>query len=219
MGKRFKIRKKKKPTVESLDKRIRDLQAVPELNYKDTYAAAQVVTNTTNLVLLNGLQSGFIVESRLGSQIMMTSVQLRLHVRMPVGTLSAAEYRVLVLVDRQPNQAAFIFSDLFDTTTVTDMTHSPFMHSNSERFRILYDRRGALPIRFNDAIIGAQSDIHVMTIHRKLHLAVKYDDTTNNGDITDITKNALYLVYVGSSAVGGSQPVLTYGTRIYYKDY
>lgn len=228
---KFNNRKRRVPTNKQLDKKIKKLQSDVELKYTDTYTTSDISTTAT-LILLNSTVRGAEQDQRIGNMIRGTSLQWRGHVSTDIvdSGLVAIRYRILIFWDRQANAAAPLLfgnsgsASLLDTTTVTDATLAPYNHNNVARYKILYDK----PFLLEPKVVGDMDPATGTTTyygqivkhfngHLNLSRKIRYDES-NNGDITDIVTNSLYIGAISDRAAAATNPFLEVGTRMYYKD-
>ena len=90
--------------------------------------------------------------------------------------------RVLLVLDRQTNQAQFVGTDLFQDASISDNLISGLNLDNAGRFRLLYDRTH---------VLKADHQVIVRKVYKKCNIPVQYDATT--GSIADQTKNSMAL--------------------------
>lgn len=206
--------------LEKVEKNIKMLKTSEELKYIDTLVTTPSGTAGT-FTLLNGMVIGTAQNTRVGGQIYMTSVSWNLRLFSPT-TNGPFAYRIIIVVDRQPNGIQFAGSGnpltgniaLLNNAIVTAELDSFIQYENIKRFKILYDYRGA----FNAQVaVDAPPSTQIISIERpfsgykKLNLTTKYgDDIATAGAINT---NAVYcLIYTSASmqTLGGF--------RIYFKD-
>ncbi len=173
-----------------------------EIHYLDTVQTAVNITSTTTFVLLNGMQTGDTSITRTGQSIKMDGLDFRWYVTGNVTAVQVA-FRLLVVVDKQPNNAIFAIGSLLNTATVV----SPYTVGGQSRFVVLYDQTYSLttagPLAAN-ACVRIAANQHV-----------EYN-TANAGDITDINTNSLYLLMISDQAV--NVPIMYGYLRLWFID-
>jgi hypothetical protein len=111
-----KKRRKRKPNVYQLSKRISSLARretmKEELKYLDTNVSISPSTSPTNL-LLNGLTTGDTGSTREGQKIFIRSLNFKWNLLIADTTNVV---RLLILYDRQPNGSAPPIADIFTFT-------------------------------------------------------------------------------------------------------
>ncbi len=164
--------------------------------------AAATVSTTASIILINPSVVGDDFDSRDGRVIRLKSVQLTLTAAIGV-TTTFSFVRVMIVIDKQPNEILLVLTDLLDFANITS-------HRNLDgrkRFVILKDEILELSqVGKRTAIIKWYKDLDMKTI---------YDDS-NAGDITDITSNALYLILSSDEAT--LVPFVTRTTRVRFID-
>lgn len=223
--------KRRAPTNKQLDKKIKKMQSDVELKYKDVYST-QDMTDAGTLVLLNAVVRGAEPVQRIGNTIRATSLQIRGQISTDlVDTgLAAIRTRVIVFWDKQANGIAPTLigasstASVLDTTTVTDATLAPYNHNMVDRYKILMDKHIMLVPKvvgdFDPAtgVTTFYGQISIaMNSHIKLSRKIRYDES-NNGNITDIMTNSLYIGLLSDRAAAATNPFLEFGSRMYYKD-
>lgn len=221
------------PRISTLNKKIKRIEDSIELKYKDTLFS-DTVDNAGEVQILNNLSTGVTSSTRLGDEVMATSIQFRGWMVNAADNVNGPNFvRVILFWDRQPNGGApTIQADsssgvpaVLETQVITaaNSTVAPYMYSTQERFRILYDKRFTLNSNFAQTTDGAAPDalteVYPVGIQFKkkikLNRKVKYLDT-NTGTIVDIQTNSLYMALISSESA--NPPTVTIGYRLYYKD-
>lgn len=182
-----------------------------EIKYLDVKSDAQAVAYDAGggagqpmILLLNGMTQNTTASTRIGRQITMKHLFLRLRITGPsvfnttVGaTVGDARscVRILLILDRQPNATAVTLADIFEFSTANDTQWiSPINLSNRERFKVITDKTMTL----ND-----QRPEMIRKFYKKLYKKVTYNGT-NGGSIGDIQTNALYLIVVSDKHSGNT---------------
>lgn len=159
------------------------------------------VTSTGYFTLLNGCQEGTGSINRVGDSIFMKSVQVSGYVSNSDN--ASRIFFISLLYDKQPNGSTPAFTDVY--------TGSPFVAERrdldwSRRFRTLWSWR------FTLAPLGVDStSLRVIDKYIRLRHPTRYQ--TNNGDITDITSGALFLLLQSSDPTDGVPTVLNMRVR------
>ena len=113
--------------------------------------------------------------------------------------------RIMLVVDKQTNQAIYLHTDLLEDITVSDNMITPRNLDNKHRFQVLYDRNHSL---------GTDSTSVVVRKYIKKDLLLRYDASTPS--IADLTQNSLSLVQWQND--GGNLPSITSFIRIRFVD-
>ncbi len=112
--------------------------------------------------------------------------------------------RVMVVHDKQTNQAQFNLADLLFDATVTDALFSPYNINNASRFNVLYDRLFPMSVTGNSAKIAR-------VVHKKLNMKTRYD--ANVGDITDLTQDSMALIFISNQVTNDPTVSFNYRSR------
>lgn len=165
---------------------------------------ASASSTTAAFVLLNGLVQGDTVSTREGSSIKLSSLWLQLFSTIHASATSTVG-RVMVFYDSQPNGATVTVASLLSATT---SVVSPLVIGFGLRFKVLMDWQYCLSITGNQ---NAKKKRFI-----KIPLHTRYTVGTNNGDITDITTGALFLMHMSTEAT--NTPTLTAIARLRFYD-
>ena len=167
----------------------------PEIKNFDQ-AATQAVTSVTSFtgpILLNAIGGGTTRTTRLGSQITMTSLEIRLSWQ-ATSQANKQPLRFVVVYDHSPNGTQPTATDVFSGNN-----ENAFMNiGNSDRFLVLLDRY--LDNDAGYATTGAQAQM--MKYHRKLPNLIQKYQNSNGANIADITTGAIWMWF----ALGGQIP-------------
>lgn len=173
-----------------------------EFKTKDVTATSTAVPNAGVRILLNGLTKGDGYNNRDGRQVRFKSLQMKYSVEHS-GAGAQNRVRVMVVVDKQPNQAAFTVADLLQDTAIP--TLSPRNLNARKRFAWLYDKSFTLNDDYPEKIFKFYKKIDCKTI---------YDDS-DGGAVADIQTNSIYMVMVSDHVTG---PLMTYYNRLRFVD-
>lgn len=172
-----------------------------ELKYVDaTPLAAQTITTSMSTVMMSAISAGTSVNGRVGELVTMSKVEFRLAF---VTGDATQTLRMLILIDTQPNGAAFVQTDLFENAS------DPLSAINwqyKRRFTILKDKTFTL---------DTYNPTCAVTGTVKVKADTKYNGTSNS--IANITKNALYFVFVSDSGAV-PQPTVSGNIRLFFRD-
>lgn len=180
-----------------------------EIDYFDT--APNIATfgvptqGTMQFHLLNNLIKGDDEGNRTGNAIKMRYLQVRIgvfasreddaptyHYGIDATTYMLKQQltRIMVVRDKQANNAQFTATDLLKTTTVNGLLN----HENKKRFHIYKDLKYDIKVFDQNRIVYDDEMVQVGYITLNIPLKnVKVEYSANNGTIADITRNSLYL--------------------------
>lgn len=169
---------------------------ISDVSFNGTYGQSAQIT------LINGLNQGANQSNRIGNEFIMKHLEIRLEM-IVADTTNVC--RILVVLDRQANNAAFIQTDLFQ---VNNDPFSFINEDNKKRFKIIYDKTYATSTNWRP----------VVSIHKYINLKniVTYCNGTTSA-IGNIKTNALFFVMLSDSAVGPNPTFYGY-SRLTYTD-
>jgi hypothetical protein len=176
------------------------------LNVEDKYvdvANTAGFSSTATLILLNGVLQDDTENGRVGISI--KSVSLDFNMTLTINSSATATYvRMFIVRDEQPNGAAFTYGTFVSSQTdVRTLTNVNF----EQRFYTYADELFALNSN------GQQNQVFRTRIPINFHT---YFDDSDVGDVTDISKNSLYLVLVSNEAT--NTPTIGYYSRYWFVD-
>lgn len=178
----------------------------PEL--KAAYATPGLNINTTGaLTLLNGLVPGTDVSQRVGRAVLLRELELRLQFTVTAGTGVDQFVRYMIVVDRQPNGAAPVITDIIRSASVTSMSNI----DNARRFSFLQDST------FHLNATAEPDSQRAFVLTRPLSIPVQFNAGTA-GTVADIVTNSVYLVVVGSEVAGATAATVGGQSRIRFFD-
>jgi len=124
----------------------------PELKYLDVPTFAAGLNTVPTFTALNLIRAGSSAYNRQGRKVELKSIQIRAEVQLAGPANNSGTYlRVLVVYDRQPPVGGAvpalseILQDVDQAGAVNTTVFSGPNLDNRDRFRILHDRRTALP--------------------------------------------------------------------------
>lgn len=177
------------------------IQKQKEHKYKENTISTDPTTSGT-FNLLNGLQQGDDANTREGNRVKMGSIYIK--GTMTNSDATSNQIRMVLFIDTQPNGAAPTEALLFQDNVAPE--NGALIEANSHRrFKILKDWH------FNLSATAQSGDTRIIKYFKKLYGEVLY--TGNVGDITDISKNSLYLYMTSTDASGGIVSSLDYRMR------
>jgi hypothetical protein len=178
-----------------------------ETKYIDKSISQNMDTNGT-ITLLNGCATGTTISTRIGRQVVVSSIEFSVTVGPTVTTGTDQIDRLLIVYDRQADGAAPIITDVLAASD----SMSLFNPDNSKRFAIIYDKVFA--------VSGyADSSSAVVTGHivRRMNKLIQYN-SGNAGTVADINSGAMYLISLGSAAPGATAGYVAGRLRVNFND-
>ncbi len=190
-----------------LYKDVRSLKRLINVEFKfhDVQLTSVAISITPGIVQLSNIAQGDTDVTRDGSQLKVLSIQLAYQI-IAHASSTRTFVRVLLVKDKQTNQAIYEASDLLSDVTTQDSIVSPYNRDNRRRFTVLYDKVHT----FSEG--GSQ----LVKFGRKFRQdqMLRYDATV--GDITDLTQSSYSLMTISNEST--NTPVLTVFNRLNYVD-
>lgn len=222
----------KAPTVRSVNRKVKQLQKEQELRWKDTIFNDVVLASdpgTDQILLLNGLVTGDDPGTRDGNKTSVTSIQIRGEISTSATlTGNPVKWRIIVIRDMQSNGTAPTAANLLQISGAARYVDAPYKHPNLTRFRIISDKSGILEPNLpaswtnpaegtNHALVTVTQSSSIYKIRRSLNFDVQYG-LANAGDITDISKNSIYILFLSDWTIAQARATFAGVARVYYKD-
>jgi len=180
----------------------------------------------TNIILLNGVQTGSGFFNRVGSRIEMKSLQINgfLGPNTAATSTTPSNLRMLIVYDRQPVGALPTVSDVLqDRNQVGTAITGGLSHinlDNRDRFTILRDMRWIVPTVTAGVVTGISIGVGdpwtVNTFIKLKGLGTHFKSTSNPATIADISTGALYALFV--TETNDSDWVVEADFRLRYDD-
>lgn len=188
----------------------------------DTDTANYACNTTGSVTLVNGVAIGSDYTDRVGRKIRLKSIYVRglvsRNLTLGGGTLLPDVARMLIVFDTQTNGATPSVTDILKEATATSQLNL----NNRDRFKVLIDKQYAIaPYLISDtatqsyALAGSPTTYQVKK-YKKLNHEVVFNGT--QGTVGSISTGALWMVWVGSTAVDQTDPVATVSVRIRFED-
>nr|WAE42720.1 MAG: capsid protein [Cressdnaviricota sp.] len=154
-------------------------------------AMSDTVDSTGTIACMNGTTMGSDLSNRVGRQIEMRSIEMKVYMNVISGTGVDQEMRCLLVYDRQTNGVSATITDILDTNNCQSLRNL----DNRKRFKILMDKR------FTFEASGQNPSHCVWDYYRKLRHPVQYN-SGNAGTVADIASGALYIIFFGDKVAG-----------------
>jgi hypothetical protein len=181
---------------------MRSVARDAELKYIDAATwAGQAISTVMTSLHMTAIAAGTGVSDRVGREITAERIDYRLNFN--VGDANNT-FRLILLIDDQPNGATFSQTDLF--TNNADCT-SMLTYEYRHRFRIIHDEFFGVDV-YNPQLIKAGS-VSLSS------LSTKYSGTTNN--ISNLRSGAVYMVLISDSGAV-AHPTVSGDVRLWFRD-
>ncbi len=171
-----------------------------EFKFRDIESSTAVSTTATSN-LLSGIAQGDTDITRDGSSCKIVSLGIRGNITINASAV-ASEVRLLIVLDKQTNQATFAIGDLLATANTIGFRNL----DNNTRFRVLWDQR------FNLSDQGPK--IVKFQKFMKLQIKQKFDGT--GATVADLTQNSIHIFKISTEAT--NTPTVTFFSRVKFID-
>lgn len=183
-----------------------------ERKYIDTSWSGIRPSDVISTQLINGVEEGTGVGQRIGRRLENRTVAFRGYVSSPAD-FSIVKFRLLIVIDTQPNGTVLAAADLFENTTYP--ADSFYALKNRDRFKVIKDIQ--MYLHPTDS-----AKIHQF----KLNFGVNFKKTmttyaSTGATINDIATNSIYAVTASSAPNAGgndTKPILNTIFRYRYYD-
>lgn len=187
-----------------------NIRNFPKSEWKYLDTAVNTTADTAgSLALCNGLVPGNGASQRVGQNISIRSIELRLLSYVTPATGVDQVHCFALVVDRQANALAMTGALYLNAATIYGLR----LLENRKRFKTLMDKSTYLNAT---AEPGSGSYTHYY-LKLKRPIQVEYN-TGNAGTVADIVSNSLYLYIIGSAAPGVTAGTIAGYVRIRYTD-
>jgi len=178
-----------------------------------TMVPSGTVASTTNATggLNVGIAQGFRAVDRIGSKIVIKSIQMKLACSMGPGATSGDMCHFFLIQDTQANGAYPVAGDVFTQIGVVSAGLHMRNIENGARFKIL--KHLTFKLNSDAGVAGAfDGDYQQQDLFIKCNIPISYSSTT--GAINEIKSNNIFVVRGSTGAVAGFDGV----ARIRYQD-
>ncbi len=176
-----------------------------EFKNHDVQGTSVAIGTVPVITQLTNIAQGDTTNTRDGASIKVTSFLFKYKILMSASAFNT-QVRVMLILDRQTNEAIYLSDDLLQDITVHDSIVSARNLNNAHRFKVLYDRVHV----YN---ISSKSNDYTEK-YIKLNIKLRYDNAA--AAITSLTQQSLSLLTVGNES--SNQPNITSLIRIRYVD-
>lgn len=192
---------KKRKNMESRIRRLERGVVKPEYKviYTHTTGTATYAAGAPSFVLLNGCNQGDGQSSRDGRQILNKSVEVMMQWASNVSATTDCVCRAMLFIDLEPHGSTVTAGELLNLSSPSfGVEEAPKNLDYRSRFVIIKDKKFNF-VNHPAWSSTAQHRQAVIFKYRKLNFHSLFD-ASNNADITDITKGALYLMVFANDA-------------------
>ncbi len=175
-----------------------------EIKNHDVQLLNLAVTDTPAITQLTNIPQGGTTITRDGAQCKVLGIELNYLILFTAASTHTI-VRVMVVLDKQTNQAIYTASDLLEDASIIDNLSSPRNLNNKHRFTVLYDVRHRMD--------PSNASITVKKFIKKECL-LRFDGSTPS--IADLTQNSLSILKVSNEVT--NDPLFSMFCRIRYVD-
>lgn len=191
----YRARRSRAITYSTLGPALTAMYGVREKKLVQTQAAGETITTTlTNATVkyVNGIALGDDINNRDGRRFRWISFQAKGCFLMDVSvSMTPMTVRMMLVVDKQPNSAAFALADLLQNTSYP--TFSGINSSYADRFYVLHDKLYTI-----QASNTATADCQVTySLYKRMKVDTNYSDT--GATIASCGTNAVYWIILGDT--------------------
>lgn len=185
-------------------KNIKNLLNVEFKNH-DVQATALALNTTGTITQLTNIAIGDTTNTRDGSSLKIVSLLFSYILRIN-SSATDSQFRIMLVQDRQTNEAIYTVGDLLSDTTINDVLVAPRNLDNGHRFSVLYDKLLTL------SAAGRATSGH--KFYKKMNLKIRYDNAA--AAITSLTQSSLSLLVITNEPT--NVPSITFNIRLRYVD-
>lgn len=184
--------------------------------------SSQAILTSSSSTLLNGIAEGDSVNNRDGRLILLKSLDISVMVASGGTPTSNCYGTWFVVYDRQTNGANISYTEVYDTSTITDPALAHRNPAFYERFKVLC--REDFGIQGETGIDSPQpltwrKHIDLTKVLDEKDQRVRYSGT--GGTITSIATGSIYLFWAASNQTnytGATDWSITYGSKLNFTD-
>lgn len=141
--------------------------------------------------LCNGIATGDSDETRSGNRVTLKSFTCTMGLRFDAALADDVFYKIILVLDTQPNGAQFSLTDLYDSSAMWPPSlRNP---DGMKRFWIVAQRQGII-----NTDVASANALKNVRIYKKFNVKTRYGST--GATISDINTNALWLVHYVTTA-------------------
>lgn len=165
------------------------------------------VDSTSAVLLLNGIARGDDIGERVGRQVVIKSIELKMTSMVNATDGTDQIHRIFIVYDKQTNATALTYIQVLNSLSV----HAPRNLENRNRFVNLYDRYFSLT---NDGNYGCRRSLQ----HYKRHNLKVTFNSGDAGTVADIVTGSIYLCCMGTNVAGVTAATLLGYVRLRFQD-
>ncbi len=184
---------------------VKRLLNVEFKNHDVTLTSVGIPDGVGLITQLTNIPQGDTGISRDGANLKLTSIYMKLLLRISASATNS-NIRVMIVCDKQTNQAIYTTADLLLSAANVVSVVSPLNLDNQFRFKILYDK--------NFSVFDSGSKTALSKVYKKLNLKLRFDASTPS--IADLRSSSLSLVLISSEPT--NEPTVSGVIRLRFVD-
>lgn len=157
------------------------------------------------MILLNALTRGTNTNERVGNQVKNLRLQVSYTCTLALANTKWDVVRFAIVIDHQPNGVAPVYGDVFQNTAYTESGYQPNYVGRGKRFSVIHDAH--IPLDTNNKLRTYSHSIPMRSL-------TQYQ--SNVGTISDINKNAIFLVFYSQDTT--NRATVRWTSKLYFKD-
>lgn len=181
-----------------------------EKKYIDNYIVSQKFNTSFSFKLLNAVTQGDDYDNREGKRCHFFRLELAGTLNTRSVTGGSAVCRMMIIQDKQANEAVFSTADLLTDQNDIFSLYDPVY---AKRFKVLYDKI----IDLNSQAANS-ANLTYRTFRRNKKISVDTSYVLSGGTIADIVTNSIYLVYGSNIASGTDDSEGSAQVRLWFTD-
>lgn len=209
--------KKKAPSTKQLAKRVKKLEHIPEMKYKDISMAGATGSTTGEIYALSSLAQSDSINGRVGLEITSRKFDMDMTFECPPG-VTGAFVRVLLVRDKDPEGLGpTVFADgagatgygVLDNGTLGNTT-APYNYRPGDRYKVYFDRL----FTFKPNSSSMSDSFHFKKSFNVHGMKTKYIDS--GATFASVNVNGFYFLWFTNALATGT--VVKGGIRHWFTD-
>lgn len=193
-----------------VDKRfMKNYLQLTESKFIDTAISETPVIGTSDIVLLNGVATGDIDNSRDGEALMVTSIQYKLQVQSDVDMTQDIHVWIILVIKKDVRGQTIAVDKLY----VSDSGQALRLVDNSKNFHILSRRM----VTLKAPEVALHQDLMIAEYYKKFKKPIKIKYKTTASTVTALDRNAIFVIFM-TDGVATKLPSISGNIRVTFKD-
>lgn len=200
---------------------------------KDTtlipFPCSSSLANRQQIINLANILNGPSFNERVGRKVTAKSIFIKMSVsydpNYDADTYLQDSCRIMLVIDKQSNNAVPVYSDILQTGVLTNLLTSPNNLANKERFVVLHDKYYTFVPGIQKGTNSNGRNVKIIKIYKKLpNMEITYSVTDANTTPRSLDTNVIQtnniLLFCTSRYAAGASPfsVESFNSRLRYTD-